>query len=302
MNTVLSNLLTGPVGEPLSSGAPTHGGDSLSVDTPERSRFDDARTVHGLPTSRFDTGHHREDTTRIRIPTQGSEWALRVYLHLSSLPSGDGSRCWVMGFGDTDGLVLSTVADGSVNAVLQERDLAAEERPGSVLSGSGPAPPALDPLRLELHQSQNLTLRLYRAHETERPWELTWRSAPSGALSLTGFRYRARATLYWGDQGAAVRDLQRELLDLGYDLGTWGADGDFGNSTWNAVVAFQEDHGLDPVDGVPGPETRAAIDLALSDERSPVWWSHLVVSDGAWPGPAPAPEGKRARLVPGLPL
>ncbi|WP_204366947.1 peptidoglycan-binding domain-containing protein [Nocardiopsis ganjiahuensis] len=68
------------------------------------------------------------------------------------------------------------------------------------------------------------------------------------------------------------------------------------------MAAFQDAHGLDPVDGVPGPETRAAVDLALSNKYPPLWWSHLAVSDGDWLGPASAPEVRRAPLVPGLPL
>lgn len=302
MSGVLRNTLTGPVGDTLSSSALSRSGDPLTVLTPARSRFDDTHTVHGLPSSRLGTGHHRGDTARIRVPSPGSVWALRAYLWLPTMPSGDGSRHWALTIGDADGLVLSTATNGSVNAVLQGRDLAAEERTGSVSSGSGRSPGTNGWIRLELRRSANLALRLYDEHETERALELTWPSAPNGDLLLTGFRYRARATLYWGDQGTAVRDLQRELLDLGYDLGVWGADGDFGNATRNAVMAFQDTHGLDPVDGIPGPETRAAMDLALGNEYPPLWWSHLAVSDGDWLGPAPAPEVRRAPLVPGLPL
>lgn len=302
MSPVLTNTLTGPVGDRLSTEALSRAGDPLSPASPERSRFDGTHTVHGLPTSLLGTGHHREDTTRIRVPVPGAEWALRAYLYLPPLPSGNGGRRWVVDFGGVEGLALITESDGSVRAVLQPRDLAAEERVGTAIAGSGRAPTSPGWLRLELRRSEGLVLRLYSEHETGPPLEMRWASVPSGEVSLTGFRYRARPTLYWGDQGAAVRDLQRELLDLGYDLGAWGADGDFGNATWDAVVSFQEDHGLTPVDGSPGPETRAAIDLASGNEYPPVWWSHLVVNDDGWPGPESAPESGRAPLVPGLPL
>lgn len=65
-----------------------------------------------------------------------------------------------------------------------------------------------------------------------------------------------------GSTGAAVREYQEKLQRLGYDLGRWGADGDFGTDTYNAVVKFQRDHGLD-ADGEIGPMTMEAIDQAL---------------------------------------
>ena len=65
-----------------------------------------------------------------------------------------------------------------------------------------------------------------------------------------------------GSTGAAVHEYQEKLQRLGYDLGRWGADGDFGADTYNAVVKFQRDHGLD-ADGEIGPMTMEAIDQAL---------------------------------------
>ena len=65
-----------------------------------------------------------------------------------------------------------------------------------------------------------------------------------------------------GSTGTAVREYQEKLQRLGYDLGRWGADGDFGADTYNAVVKFQKDHGLE-ADGEIGPMTMEAIDQAL---------------------------------------
>lgn len=65
-----------------------------------------------------------------------------------------------------------------------------------------------------------------------------------------------------GSTGTAVREYQEKLQRLGYDLGRWGADGDFGADTYNAVVKFQRDHGLD-ADGEIGPMTMEAIDQVL---------------------------------------
>ena len=67
-----------------------------------------------------------------------------------------------------------------------------------------------------------------------------------------------------GNQGAEVKKLQEKLLKLGYDLGKWGADGDFGSSTQKAVKKFQKDHGLKQ-DGIVGAQTLAEIDVAIKE-------------------------------------
>jgi hypothetical protein len=52
------------------------------------------------------------------------------------------------------------------------------------------------------------------------------------------------------------------LLKLGYDLGSWGCDGDFGDCTELALKAFQADAKLD-VDGECGPTTLVALEKAV---------------------------------------
>jgi hypothetical protein len=49
----------------------------------------------------------------------------------------------------------------------------------------------------------------------------------------------------FGDKGKAVRDLQSRLLDLGYKLPKYGADGDFGEETKNAIWDWQLDYHVD---------------------------------------------------------
>lgn len=51
-------------------------------------------------------------------------------------------------------------------------------------------------------------------------------------------------TLIKGDEGEAVKLMQQYLHDLGYDLGSYGIDGDFGKDTVVALKAFQKDNGL----------------------------------------------------------
>lgn len=65
------------------------------------------------------------------------------------------------------------------------------------------------------------------------------------------------------DSGDAVKQLQQKLIQLGYDLGTSGADGIFGQYTFNAIEHFQAKVSL-TTDGIAGPQTLAAIDLALN--------------------------------------
>lgn len=65
-----------------------------------------------------------------------------------------------------------------------------------------------------------------------------------------------------GMEGADVKAMQANLIRLGYDLGKWGADGDFGDATELAVRAFQLDFNLEQ-DGEFGPKSLAAMELAL---------------------------------------
>lgn len=48
-----------------------------------------------------------------------------------------------------------------------------------------------------------------------------------------------------GMQGTDIQYLQINLIMLGYSFQKYGADGDFGTETCNAVKAFQKDYGLD---------------------------------------------------------
>lgn len=66
-----------------------------------------------------------------------------------------------------------------------------------------------------------------------------------------------------------VKTLQQHLIDLGYDLGKWGADGDFGDATEMAVIAFQRANGCDP-DGEYGPKTHAALMAVVEAMNTPV--------------------------------
>ena len=65
---------------------------------------------------------------------------------------------------------------------------------------------------------------------------------------------KKRGTIRKGSKGENVRECQAILDRLGYDLGPWGIDGDFGKDTLAAVKAFQEERGL-KADGIVGKMT-----------------------------------------------
>lgn len=90
-------------------------------------------------------------------------------------------------------------------------------------------------------------------------WELAAGAQPSPdptptpSPSPSGDFYRI---LKKGMRGDDVKKMQEMLIQLGYGklLQPDGADGDFGNNTYNAVVQFQMANGL-YVDGEAGPDT-----------------------------------------------
>jgi hypothetical protein len=55
-----------------------------------------------------------------------------------------------------------------------------------------------------------------------------------------------------------TKEIQAHLLSMGYDLGPWGADGNPGRKTRDAIRTFQRLNGLG-ADGIVGPQTRAKL-------------------------------------------
>lgn len=65
-------------------------------------------------------------------------------------------------------------------------------------------------------------------------------------------------TLRKGSKGKQVKTLQRLLIIETYNLGSYGADGEFGSMTEKAVIAFQKKKGLE-ADGIVGKNTWSAL-------------------------------------------
>lgn len=71
-------------------------------------------------------------------------------------------------------------------------------------------------------------------------------------------------TLKKGMEGQDVKELQEALIQLGYDLGSYGADGDFGSITEKRVKDFQKSVGL-KTDGIVGADTVKALEAKLDN-------------------------------------
>lgn len=86
-----------------------------------------------------------------------------------------------------------------------------------------------------------------------------------------------------GMEGPDVKEMQGMLLELNpkkYNLGSWGADGDFGDQTEIAVRRFQGDHGC-VVDGQVGPKTLVALTAALeASGEEPITGKKVKIYDG----------------------
>ena len=85
-------------------------------------------------------------------------------------------------------------------------------------------------------------------------WELAADASPDSSSFPSTERI-----LKLGCRGEDVRELQKNLLKMGYDIGPDGADGDYGSNTKKAVMKFQEQHHIEPVDGEVGDDTRKVL-------------------------------------------
>ena len=95
-----------------------------------------------------------------------------------------------------------------------------------------------------------------------------------------------------GSEGAEVTAMQKALAALGYDLGPYGIDGDFGDHTEAALKAFQKKAGLDQ-SGVYDAKTREALMAAMDAQGG------AAADPGTDTGTDPTPEkpGKQVEIT-----
>lgn len=72
-------------------------------------------------------------------------------------------------------------------------------------------------------------------------------------------------TLKKGSEGKDVKELQELLISLGYDLGSYGADGEFGSATEKAIKQFQKDNEM-TADGEFGQKSYNKLVEITSDK------------------------------------
>lgn len=99
-----------------------------------------------------------------------------------------------------------------------------------------------------------------------------------------------------GMEGADVKELQSMLIELGYSCGRYGADGEFGDATEQAVREFQRDAGLS-VDGKVGVETvsalrRTTIENGGEEEDSKTAKTVVIVGGNCYIRAAPNTNGE----------
>ncbi|MBE5802261.1 MAG: peptidoglycan-binding protein [Clostridiales bacterium] len=98
-------------------------------------------------------------------------------------------------------------------------------------------------------------------------------------------------TLRYGDKGDAVKQMQKALKELKYNV---SPDGDYGALTQAAVAAFQRRNGL-TADGVAGPKTLEVLYSGNAKEADPNADSGMALPEGT--GSASGPSTSSVKLL-----
>ena len=100
-------------------------------------------------------------------------------------------------------------------------------------------------------------LRNFNGAQTpSQPSKSPQQAAPAPNRAVKGTS--VRLPIGEGASGPFVKDIQNQLIKAGYRLPRYGADGQFGEETENAVMRFQRDHNL-AVDGLVGQVTLSKL-------------------------------------------
>lgn len=84
-------------------------------------------------------------------------------------------------------------------------------------------------------------------------------------LSTVSYGALGDRTLSKGSRGSEVKDLQKRLVQIGYQVGA--VDGNYGEKTVAAVTRFQKNRGL-KADGIAGEETIQALKKMTGESKN----------------------------------
>ena len=104
------------------------------------------------------------------------------------------------------------------------------------------------------------------------------KNVPPAENIPTGHKLGER-NLKKGDKGDDVREMQEMLMKLGFELPKFGADGDFGSETENAVIAFQKAVGVN-ASGKP-IDVNGIFDQATYKAMINVFFRYVEITGGS---------------------
>lgn len=106
--------------------------------------------------------------------------------------------------------------------------------------------------------------KLKQQYGTPEKFMNEWENSGSQKPGESKPEITERSYLKRGDKGQKVKDMQVMLIGCGYSCGKYGADGDFGTNTKNALLKFQHDNGLKE-DGLYGAASKAKLEKVYSN-------------------------------------
>lgn len=298
MAEILNNTLHGPDGatpDTTSLANSAKSGTLTYSSEGGESYYDSSKEIRGFTPIRVLTGYDRENggtegngTPRIVWTPPAPPWTLRFYLHTPDMwAAGNGSNehYWIARLSPSLGLVVRAGSPGTnLQFRLKPNDLS--QPLISYTSFSGNASPTNTWVRVELsYDGTDMEIRTYEESGAYQGTYVFESVSLSGDIGLTGYRYKDGVLLVSGSRGSEVTHRQNQLLKWNPGiLPNFGADGDFGQETRNAVISFQTAFGISPIDGEIGPETGAALDLmeAVHDGDplpDPVYYSNVAAID-----------------------
>ena len=98
----------------------------------------------------------------------------------------------------------------------------------------------------QFHKDNNLKVDGIAGPETQRALFNKSNSGGNGTPSVSDIgKYIIQEYYINSKTNKGIRNIQNALYTLGYNIGSSGADGIFGQNTRNSIIKFQSDHGLE---------------------------------------------------------